>query len=266
MPTLHSHTHCQVPPAQAPARYVQLKLTTEQQLKAIFMGLINKLFGQKNEKQKHQYDGSETAPQDIENENKLKTLKSIYPYFKQFLPSSGESINLPEDFSKIDKSKVYHHPSIKPIIKPICEDLMCMYAIDNDSSYELIQEDKLNELQINKDELHEIAMSNYRQLISKNMKAHGDTNGIMFTVNGNLEASLVLVDEIWDQLENQIGEEIVIAVPSRDVIIATGKSNRPMIDNFSQKAKTILEGGDHTLSKNWFIRKNKKWELFEAIK
>jgi uncharacterized protein YtpQ (UPF0354 family) len=221
------------------------------------MGFINKLFGQKSEKEKNVQNNSE--------EIKLKTLKSIYPYFKQFMPSSGDSIELPTDFIDIDKSKVYHHPSIKPIIKDICEDLNCLYAIDNEYGYEIIQEDKLADLQLSKDELHEIALSNFRQLISTNMKAHGDTNGIMFTVNGNLEAGLVLVDEIWEQLQNQIGEEVVIAVPSRDVIVATGKSNRSMIDNFSQKAKTILEGGDHPLSKNWFVWRNKKWELFEPI-
>jgi hypothetical protein len=195
-----------------------------------------------------------------------KILSSIYPYFKQFMPSTGESEELPKNFEEIDKSKVYHHPSFKPIVKNICEDLNYLYAIDKDYSYEIIQEDKLLELNITEEELHEIALTNFRQLLSTNLKAQGDKNGLMFMVNGNLEAGLVLIDEIWDQVENQIGEQIVIAVPSRDVIVATGKSNRRMIESFNERAKIILNSGDHPLSRNWFVRNNKKWELFEAIK
>jgi uncharacterized protein YtpQ (UPF0354 family) len=88
---------------------------------------------------------------------------------------------------------------------------------------------------------------------------------MMLTVNGNLEAGVILIDEIWDQMESQIGEQVVISVPSRDVVIATGKSNRDAINTFSEKAKTVLQSGDHPLSKNWFIRNNNQWELFEKI-
>lgn len=35
------------------------------------------------------------------------------------------------------------------------------------------------------------------------LKVHGNTNALLFTLNGNLEAGLVLIDEIWSQLEDQ---------------------------------------------------------------
>jgi uncharacterized protein YtpQ (UPF0354 family) len=100
--------------------------------------------------------------------------------------------------------------------------------------------------------LHEIALGNFRDLVAASLQVHGDTNGVMFVLNGNLEAGLVLPDEIWEQLERQIGESVVVSVPPRDVNVATGKSNGTMIDSFNEKAKYILMNGDHPLSSNWF--------------
>jgi len=221
------------------------------------MGILSSLFGKSNEKK--QPVGA------VSHDSREKTLKSIFPYFKQLLPPAGVAEALPDDLKRVDSSKTYEHPSIKPVIREVCEDLNCLYAIDNEYGYEIIQEDTLTGLAIDREQLHAIALENYRQLLSKNMKAHGDANGILFTVDGNLEAGLVLIDEIWDQMEEKIGEEVVVAVPARDVVVATGRSNRSMIDTFNQKARNILNGGDHPLSGNWFVRKNRKWEVFEPI-
>ena len=151
------------------------------------------------------------------------------------------------------------------VIRNICDDLNCLYVYDNESGLEIILESELNKLSITKDELHEIAMSNYRQLVSQRLNAQNNGEAFWFILDGNLEAGLVLVDEIWDQVEGHLNEEIVICVPSRDVIIATGKSNENVIADFTEKAKQILTTGDHPLSNNWFIRKDKQWNVFRKI-
>lgn len=189
----------------------------------------------------------------------------IYPYFKQVSQSNEETYQLPDDLSQVDKSKTYHIDGVELIIKNICADLNCFYAIDIESGYELIINRHLEEWQIDELRLHEIALGNFRNLVTTNLKGHGDTNGLMFTLNGNLEAGLILIDEIWTQLEEQVGEPVVTAIPSRDVVVVTGKSNRVMIDNFKEKAINILINGDHPLSKNWFIKTNQGWTIFEKI-
>ncbi|MCE3228777.1 MAG: hypothetical protein K0S32_3328 [Bacteroidetes bacterium] len=194
-----------------------------------------------------------------------KDLSTIYPYFKQFLHSHGNAEPLPDDFSNIDKSKTYEASSFRPVIRNVSEDLNCLYAFDTHYGYDIILESTLKEMNMTKEQLHEIAMENFRKLLQTNMKIMGDKNALMITVNGNLEAGMVLVDEIWDQLEEIVGEEVVIAVPSRDVIVATGKSNREMIDNFRAKGRHILATASHPISKNFFVRNNKKWELLEEI-
>jgi uncharacterized protein YtpQ (UPF0354 family) len=189
----------------------------------------------------------------------------IYPYFKQFLPSNGNSIPLPDDFKEIKKDETYDLPGVSLIFKNICEDLNCLYVFDTGNSFEIIQESHIQAWGVDQHKLHEYAIENFRTMITQRLSARGDTNGIMFVLDGNLEAGLVLIDEIWEQYEDQVGEKIVITVPSRDVIMATGVSNRAMIDQFKQNSKRILLEGEYPLSKNLFIRESSQWNLFEKI-
>lgn len=185
-------------------------------------------------------------------EERAELLGSVYPYFKQVL------------LSKDGPEKVTE-TSLEPIARPICADLFCFYAVDGDLGYEIVQARHLRELKITEQELHTAALENFKTLLSTDLTIEGDSDGYMFTLNGNLEAGLVLVDEFWQDLESDIGEEVVVAVPSRDVVVATGRSNRAQIDRFSSAARGILEEGDHPVSKNWFLRTGGQWEVFEPI-
>jgi len=209
--------------------------------------------------------GNDTPSEDLRPESFEDISSKIFPYFKQFLPPTGTTYPLPDDPNKIDETKTYDLPEVSIVFSNVCEDLNCLYAIDTGHSFDIIQERHLKEWDINQEKLHALALENFRSLIVQKMTAQGDTNGIMFIVDGNLEAGLVLIDEIWTQLHDQIGEAVVITVPSRDVIMATGKSNRTMIDKFKENSKQILLNGDHPLSKNLFIRENGDWRFFEKI-
>jgi uncharacterized protein YtpQ (UPF0354 family) len=223
------------------------------------MSFFKKIFGKKEAEKS-------TKESFVSPEKSFVEIKAlVYPYFKQLTTSTGSTEPFPSDLPQVDKMTTYEMPGVSLVILNVCEDLNCLYAINSEYGLEIIQESHLVKWGISKERLHEIALENFRSLIATNMTARGDTNGIMFTIDGNLEAGLVLIDEIWEQLEEQIGEPVVISVPSRDVIVATGKSNRPMIEAFTQNSKDILMTGDHPLSKYWFIRQGGKWNVFEKI-
>jgi len=223
------------------------------------MDFLKKIFGKKLKQRSAEEDPANPERTFVE----IKPF--IYPYFKQLTALTIPAGVVPNDMAQVDEATTYELPGVSLVIFNVCEDLNCLYAIDNEYGLEIIQDAHLGKWEINKAELHDIALENFRSLIATKMTARGDTNGIMFTIDGNLEAGLVLIDEIWEQLEEQVGESIVVSVPSRDVIVATGKSNRPMIDAFTENSKQILTTGDHPLSRNWFIREKGKWKVFEKI-
>jgi uncharacterized protein YtpQ (UPF0354 family) len=229
------------------------------------MSFFRKIFGSKDELVQNNQEAPRVEKGD-KTELSLK-LNSIYPYFKQLLPSDDKEISerLPDDLSTVDNSKKYSVPGLKLIIRNICDDLNCLYVYDNETGLEIIQEKELKKLNISEQELHEIAMTNFRKLVSKRLNAQNNGETFWFRLDGNLEAGLVLVDEIWEQIEWHLKEPVVICVPARDVLIATGKSNNNVIEEFTEKSKKILLTGDHPLSKNWFIRENTTWKVFKKI-
>jgi uncharacterized protein YtpQ (UPF0354 family) len=230
------------------------------------MRFLKKLFSSKEEQIQTNHSSDSLLTEQEKKQTELsKKFSSIFPYFKQLLFDNSTPESLPNDLSNIDKTKTYSVPGLNLIIKNICDDLNCLYVYDTETGLEIIQASELTKLNISKEELHEIAMANFRQLISKRLKVQNNGEYFWFILDGNLEAGLVLVDEIWDQVEGNLKEDIVICVPSRDIIVATGKSNSKVIADFTEKAKQILNGGDHPLSKNWFIRENKTWKVFKRI-
>jgi hypothetical protein len=189
----------------------------------------------------------------------------IFPYFKKMDAFSGTAVPLPEHPSEADKNKVYAAPGLQLVIKRIVQGLNLLYAVDKDYGYEIIQAGKLIEWGITEDELHATAIDNLNNLLLTELKIHGDSNRLMLTVNGNLEAGIVLVDYLWDQIESQIQDVPVIAVPSRDVLLITGVHKKEHIVSIREKAKEIYESGDYPLSDLLYKRENGQWVVFEQM-
>lgn len=225
------------------------------------MSFFKKLFsGQRSNK-----DTSSHKPQDQELPDFESVKDSVFPYFKQLSVSGDAAQKLPEDLSDVRQDTTYEAPGVELVIKHICEDLNCLYAIDSGNGYEIIQQRHLNHWQIDQGQLEQVALDNLTTLAMTNLSVKGDSNGLMFVLNGSLEAAIVLMDQIWKQLEEQIGEAIVIAVPSRDVLLATGASNETMLEGFAKTAVDIYRNGDYPVSRNFFIRDGGTWKLFRPI-
>ncbi|MBN9382948.1 MAG: DUF1444 family protein [Chitinophagaceae bacterium] len=221
---------------------------------------LRKLFKWGKEQDLEQDEEKRTAEHKLEN-----VRDKIYPYFKQFKAITEESVPLPDNLSEIDNAKIYEAPQVQLVRRTIVEGLELLYAVDSGYSYEIIQERNLAEWHLTEDQLYEIAKENFNNLLVNNLKGHGDSNALMLTVNGNLEAGLVLIDPIWEQLEPQIDDTLVIAVPSRDVVLVTGEHKKEFLSSLRQKAREIYEKGDHPISELLYRRVNGKWEVFEKF-
>lgn len=226
------------------------------------MSFLKKLFGSKSHEERKQFSkeapGTTTA-----NFDSIKS--KLFPYFKKMDASMGTAIPLPDNPSEMDRSKVYAAPEVRLVIKPIVQGLTLLYAIDQDYGYEIIQAGKLAEWGITEDQLHAIAVENLNNLLMTELKVHGDANRMMLTVNGNLEAGIILVDYLWEQIASQIDDVPVIAVPTRDVLMITGAHKQEHIASIREKAKEIYKAGNYPLSDLLYKRENGKWVVFEQL-
>lgn len=137
------------------------------------------------------------------------------------------------------------------------EELFIFYVEDTETNINYLTQEDFKALNIEQNELKKIAIENLSNSIE--IKKHGEKGYYMLTADGNYESSLVLLD-IWHKENFNVNGEIVIGIPSRDLLIITGKDD---IENIKKLNKTIIEindNGDHLVSEKLFEYQNGKFE------
>ena len=174
-------------------------------------------------------------------------IKEAVAYFKQIIPGEGKLIiDIPE--------------ADQPFHLPFSDDIAIFFLIDNGDSYTLVQNRHLTLQPMSSEELLERAINNL-EVIRKNEIEIRNNNGIlMFAGNGNLEASLLLIPELWDiGLESFCPNGFVAAVPSRDVLAVCDRNDSESIKELQEIIERVWVDGDHLLSKSLFARVDGKW-------
>ncbi len=103
------------------------------------------------------------------------------------------------------------------------------YMVDDGHQYTGIDDDELAKSGYSLDELHQLAMRNLRQLVKQaqpGLKLHrlpaadGPSEAIMITLDGDNEAALLLLDELWDKsLAKHIPNGVMAVAPARDLCV-----------------------------------------------
>ncbi len=178
---------------------------------------------------------------------KTGVLSAVFPIFKR------------------DEAELFNTPAGgtgQQIFNRIGQGLHCCYVIRRRAGFEVISYDHLGKWGLQPEELHARAVANFRELIITDLTIYGDSDGMMFKIDGNMEAGLLLIDEIWEQIEEQLGERVMVAVPSRGVMIALGVSGNDRIGVLDKLVKEIYHEGGYPLSEQWYVRENNGWEVY----
>src|SRR5689334_7645921 len=96
---------------------------------------------------------------------------------------------------------------------------MVAYLVDVGQSFEYVQNRHLSRAHLTEDELHEMSMNNLLAFMSDRTSMQSNGNIFAMFLDGNFEASLLLLDELWEQSLIQYAPNgFVIAVPARDIL------------------------------------------------
>lgn len=103
------------------------------------------------------------------------------------------------------------------------------YMVDEGHQYTALNDDELAKSGFSLDELHQLAMRNLRQLVKQaepGLKLHrlpaadGPSEAIMLTLDGDNEAALLLLDDLWDKsLAKHISNGVIAVAPARDMCV-----------------------------------------------
>ncbi len=146
--------------------------------------------------------------------------------------------------------------------EPLNPDLVIFYALDSDRNIRYLSHEDLKSLDFAPGELRQQALKNLNGLLPQ-IEKHGAGGTFVVTAGGTYEASLLLVDSLWSAENFQVDGEIVVAVPSRDLLLVTGSQNTEGLSHLRKLAKETVENGAYHLTSQLFVRREGKWAAFE---
>ena len=157
-------------------------------------------------------------------------------------------------FGKIYRS-VYFYEKLNDV-------LYILYAIDTPSSIKFIPKEGIANLDVKEEELRDLSMSNLMNAI-ESLQIKGNPSTIsMIVADGTYEASFLIYDALWTKENFPVKGDIVVYVPSRDVVIVTGSEDTDSIETVKGIVHNPENQWPHSVTKTGFIRKDEKWLKF----
>jgi hypothetical protein len=136
-------------------------------------------------------------------------------------------------------------------------DLWIVYAYDRPESLSFVRAKDPGAIP----QLHQQAIRYLRQVLPP-IERHGRGPCYMLTAGGTFEASLLLLDEIWQEQEKAVEGELVAAVPARDMLIFTGSHSQTGMAALREIVQQTMEHGSYTVSSTLLVRRHGHWEEY----
>ncbi|HEY1174120.1 MAG TPA: DUF1444 family protein [Verrucomicrobiae bacterium] len=147
------------------------------------------------------------------------------------------------------------------VFEDFSPDLVIVYAEDLPRNIRYLTPGNLKELNLDLKELRALACENLRQIIPS-IECKGAEGLYMITAGGDYEASLLAVDKIWASGQFEVKGDIVVAVPTRDLLLVTGSENAEGIKKLRTIAEDAHQNGSYRLTPKLFVYRNGKFEWF----
>src|SRR5262249_1282242 len=102
-------------------------------------------------------------------------------------------------------------------------ELVIIYALDDPNRMRYLMTDELAGME--RGELRKLALENLLRIMPKTQMASDGTLGMM-VAGGDYEASLLLFDNIWTDGTVKVKGDVVVAIPTRGMLLVTGSQDR----------------------------------------
>ena len=161
------------------------------------------------------------------------------------------------------KSKGAKAPEL--VYETLNAELIILYAEDSPKSLRYLTPESMTLAKLDQDHLRPLAVKNLRRLII-DIKIHGNNGLFMITAGGTYEASLLLLDELWQGDRMKVDGDYVVAIPARDMLLVTGSNNLPALQKIQSMAKKHREESAYSLTSDLFVYRSGKFVKFDEPK
>ena len=181
----------------------------------------------------------------------------IYPWIKVLFESSTSDAPLTNEIELKEDEQ--------PIMQTWLGDLVIFYVIDEGDSFNvLLKRDLPTNLTVA--ELHDMAITNLdRDVEFKFNETRFGGHGLI--AGGNHEAGSLTLKGIWNWCANDIQDNLIIAVPAKDIIMMVPENDIAKINALKDFVTEIFKDGERLLTKQLFRfdKSNSTWTLWGQV-
>jgi uncharacterized protein YtpQ (UPF0354 family) len=141
-------------------------------------------------------------------------------------------------------------------------ELVIVYAEDTEKNLHYLSAKDMEKLPIKRDELRALAVKNLRAMLGDSVQIRGGNGKYMLIAGGTFEASLLLLDNLWDEKTFEVDGDIVVTVPARDVLLITGSKDKDAITTLRKHAAQVATEAPYRLTVDLFVYRAGKFEKF----
>ena len=132
------------------------------------------------------------------------------------------------------------------------EDLVIIYAEDSPTNIRYFTDKDLEESGIQRNSLRSLAVANLRRILPK-VDVHRGPHISMLTAGADYVSSLLLLEELWDPKKLGLEGEIVLAVPTRDLLLVTSSLDAQGIAQLRKMAQDAVRESPYSLTDVLFV-------------
>jgi uncharacterized protein YtpQ (UPF0354 family) len=140
---------------------------------------------------------------------------------------------------------------LQMVIDDLNEDLIVVYAEDRPESLVFFSEPGLLEAGVPRDGLRELAVENLMRQLPP-IQRHGGEGVYGLAAGGNLEASLLLVPQLWTHEWFPVRGDLVVAIPARDLLFVTGADEPGRVEAMQRTAEMAYRESPYRLTPKLF--------------
>ena len=168
---------------------------------------------------------------------------------------------------KLSEQTVRLSGADEPIVEHLAGDLLIMYAFDLPGHFMYVARRHCQALSLEAGDLRPLSV---RNLVTRRAKPQIKQTDkvIMLVLDGDLEASLLLVDMLWEQLTPQIPGDLIAAVPVRDTLAVSGTGVDGGLAVLNHAVRRFWERPSANpkllLTPSLLTRQGNRWQLLES--
>jgi uncharacterized protein YtpQ (UPF0354 family) len=148
-----------------------------------------------------------------------------------------------------------------PLSRSYVGDMSIFVVEDLPGGVSFLTDDALVELDLTETDLFRRALENmYEQ--NWQPRLEGGDGVFVMLLDGNYEATLLLIPEVWQQLD-EIMEEVVVAVAARDLVMIADTGVPGAVDRLRGALPTPEENISYAISNRLLVWREARWQSFD---